>query len=100
MRIFVTGHRGYIGSHLVELLREEGFHVVGCDLNLFESCESYAPVPPREERIKDVRDVTPRDLDGIDAVMHLAAISNDPMGDLDEQLTLDVTGPSSSGARP
>lgn len=90
MRIFVTGHRGYIGSHLVELLREEGFHVVGCDLNLFENCESYAPVPPSEELIKDVRDVTPRDLDGIDAVMHLAAISNDPMGDLDEQLTLDV----------
>jgi nucleoside-diphosphate-sugar epimerase len=90
LRVFVTGHRGYIGSHLVELLREEGFHVVGCDLNLFDDCESYTRVPPHEELVKDVREVTPRDLDGIDAVMHLAAISNDPMGDLDEQLTRDV----------
>jgi nucleoside-diphosphate-sugar epimerase len=90
LRVFVTGHRGYIGSHLVELLREEGFHVVGCDLNLFDNCESYTRVPPNEELVKDVREVTPRDLDGIDAVMHLAAISNDPMGDLDEELTRDV----------
>ena len=90
MKVFVTGYRGYIGSHLVDVLREEGFHVVGCDLNLFEDCEWYAPTPPNEELVKDVRDVTPRDLDGIDAVMHLAAISNDPMGDLDEQLTRDV----------
>ena len=90
MRVFVTGHRGYIGSHLVEALREEGCHVVGCDLNLFDNCEWYPSTPPNEELVKDVRDVNPRDLDGIDAVMHLAAISNDPMGDLDEQMTRDV----------
>jgi nucleoside-diphosphate-sugar epimerase len=90
LKVFVTGHRGFIGSHLVDVLREEGHHVVGCDLNLFQGCEWYPPTPSHEELVKDVRDVTPRDLDGIDAVMHLAAISNDPMGDLDEQLTLDV----------
>jgi nucleoside-diphosphate-sugar epimerase len=90
LKVFVTGHRGFIGSHLVDVLRQEGFHVVGCDLNLFEDCEFYPPTPANEELVKDVRDVTPRDLDGIDAVMHLAAISNDPMGDLDEQLTWDV----------
>ncbi len=90
MKVFVTGHRGYIGSHLVDVLREEGVHVVGCDLNLFEHCEWYSRTPSNEELAKDVRDVTVRDLDGIDAVMHLAAISNDPMGDLDEQLTRDV----------
>lgn len=55
MRIFVTGHRDYIDSHLVELLREEGFHVIGCDLNLFDNCESFARVPANEELVKDVR---------------------------------------------
>jgi nucleoside-diphosphate-sugar epimerase len=90
VKVFVTGHRGYIGSHVVDVLREEGCHVVGCDLNLFDNCEAYAPARPNEELVKDVREVTPQDLDGIDAVMHLAAISNDPMGDLDEGLTRDV----------
>ena len=90
MKVFITGHRGYIGAHLVELLREQGFHVVGCDVNLFRNCEAYAAVPPHEELVKDVREVTPEDLEGADAVMHLAAISNDPMGDLDETLTLDI----------
>jgi nucleoside-diphosphate-sugar epimerase len=90
VKVFVTGHRGYIGTHLVDVLREEGHHVVGCDLNLFDDCEFYPRTPANEEQLKDVRDVTPRDLDGVDAVMHLAAISNDPMGDLDEELTRDV----------
>jgi nucleoside-diphosphate-sugar epimerase len=90
MRIFVTGHRGYIGSHLVDVLKQEGHAVVGCDLGLFDGCQWEPLVVPDLELAKDVRDVDARDLDGSDCVMHLAAISNDPMGDLDPRITFDV----------
>ena len=90
MNIFLTGHRGYIGAHLVDLLKRHGHSVTGCDLGLFDGCAWETPVRPDRELIKDVRDVTLRDLDGHDCVMHLAAISNDPMGDLDPEITLRV----------
>ena len=90
MKIFVTGHRGYIGSHLVDVLKQEGHAVVGCDLKLFEGCNWEPMVDPDVELVKDVRAVEAGDLDGCDCVMHLAAISNDPMGDLDAQLTFDI----------
>ena len=90
MKVLVTGHRGYIGAHLVGLLKEAGHHVTGCDLDLFEGCAWETLIPPDREIVRDVRALTLRDLEGQDCVMHLAAISNDPMGDLDEQLTRDV----------
>ena len=90
MNIFVTGHNGYIGVHLVELLQAAGHTVTGCDLNLFQGCQ-WEPLPtPHRELLRDVRDLTADDLCGHDAVCHLAAISNDPMGDLDPELTLSV----------
>ena len=90
MRVLVTGHRGYIGAHLVEVLQQAGHRVVGCDLGLYDGCE-WAPVPvPERELRRDVRELAEADLDGIDVVCHLAAISNDPMGDLDEELTLAI----------
>lgn len=92
MRVLVTGHRGYIGAHLVDLLMHEGHHVCGVDLNLFEGCDWSESVRPSEERIVDFRSLTPSDLEGFDVVCHLAAISNDPMGDLDEALTTEVNG--------
>jgi nucleoside-diphosphate-sugar epimerase len=90
MRVFLTGHRGYIGAHLVRLLKEAGHYVVGCDLDLFEGC-SWEPLPePDRSIVGDIRSLTPRDLEGFDCVMQLAAISNDPMGDLDPEITRDI----------
>lgn len=90
MKIFVTGHRGYIGCHLVDVLKQEGHTVVGCDLGLFDGCGWEPVVRPDVELTKDVRKLAAADLQGCDAVMHLAALSNDPMGALDSKLTLDV----------
>jgi nucleoside-diphosphate-sugar epimerase len=90
MRVFVTGHQGFIGTHLVDLLKQEGHTVIGCDLNLFEGCEWDPMTRPDRALVKDVRKVEPADLAGCDCVMHLAAISNDPMGDLNAQITFDV----------
>jgi nucleoside-diphosphate-sugar epimerase len=90
MRVLVTGHKGYIGTHLVDLLKHHGHTVTGVDLDLFRGCEWELPVAADTELIADVRTIDRRVLDGHDAVCHLAAISNDPMGDMDEQLTLSV----------
>ena len=88
MKVFVTGHQGFIGTHLVDLLKQEGHTVVGCDLNLFEGCNWEPMVKPDRELVKDVRKIEANDLDGCDCVMHLAAISNDPMGALNAQTHL------------
>src|SRR5262245_32541765 len=90
MNVFVTGHRGYVGAHLVGLLKQAGHQVTGCDLNLFDGCAWQELVQPDREMVRDVRMLTPRDLEGYDCVMHLAAISNDPMGDLDPEITRDI----------
>jgi nucleoside-diphosphate-sugar epimerase len=90
MNVFVTGHRGYIGAHLVPLLQAAGHRVTGCDLDLFAGC-AWDEMPKADvELVRDVRTLTPRDLDGYDCVMHLAAISNDLMGDLDPEITRDI----------
>ncbi len=91
MRVLVTGHHGYIGSILVPLLVGAGHDVVGLDTYLYEGCdfgEELAPAVPAIRR--DVRDVTAAELDGFDAVLHLAALSNDPTGDLNPECTYAV----------
>ena len=90
MKVFVTGHRGFIGAHLVDVLKRGGHTVIGCDLKLFDGCNWEPLVEPDYDLIKDVRMIEARDLDGCDCVMHLAAISNDPMGELNAQLTFDI----------
>jgi len=90
MKILVTGHRGYIGPHLVKLLKEAGHHVTGVDIGYFEGC-NWESLPAADREINaDFRSLAEKDLEGFDCVCHLAAISNDPMGDLDEKLTYDT----------
>lgn len=86
MRVLVTGHDGYIGTVLTPLLQEAGHEVVGLDTGFYSS-GSMGPVPSVRAIIADVRDVGPSDLAGFEAVVHLAALSNDPLGDLDPDLT-------------
>ena len=87
MKVFVTGHQGYIGTHLVDLLKQTGHTVTGCDLGLFDGCAWEEVVPADRDLPKDSRDITLKDLDGHDCVMHLAAISNDPMGEVNAAAT-------------
>lgn len=87
MKVLVTGHNGYIGPHLVKLLQNGGHRVTGVDLNLFEDCPWEKMPQPDVEIIKDYRLLTLEEIAGHDCIMHLAAISNDPMGDLIEELT-------------
>jgi nucleoside-diphosphate-sugar epimerase len=90
VRVLVTGHRGYIGVETVPALRAAGHEVVGLDTGLYDLCDFAAP--PDEVPVVDVdlRDVMASDLSGFDAVIHLAALSNDPLGDLDPALTYDI----------
>jgi nucleoside-diphosphate-sugar epimerase len=91
LRLLVTGHEGYIGRVLVPLLLEAGQAVVGLDVDLYRGCEFGGEQPQPVEWIrKDVRDVDVNDLRGFDAVVHLAALSNDPLGDLDASLTYEI----------
>lgn len=90
MKVFVTGHNGYIGVHLVQLLKDAGHHVTGCDINLFEGCEFESFTKPDNELIKDIRDLTVNELRGYDCIMHLAAISNDPMGEMNPDITFSI----------
>lgn len=92
MRILVTGHEGYLGSVLVARLLDAGHDVVGLDVGYYAS-GTLGPVPPAVTALRvDLRDVTTEDLAsvGADAVMHLAALCNDPLGNLDPELTYDV----------
>jgi nucleoside-diphosphate-sugar epimerase len=90
MRILLTGHKGYIGSVAGPMLLEAGHEVVGLDADLFAGCDFGEPAQTIPEIRKDLRDLTRADLDGFDGVLHLAALSNDPLGDLDPKLTYDV----------
>jgi nucleoside-diphosphate-sugar epimerase len=90
MKVLVTGHGGYIGSVMTPLLAAAGHEVVGLDTGLFRSFTLGDEAPAVATLAKDVRDVEPSDLAGLDAVIHLAAISNDPVGNLNPELTLDI----------
>ncbi len=90
MRVLVTGHRGYIGSVLVPLLLDHDHEVTGLDSDLFRACTFDGSLIDIPELIGDVRDVEPENLAGFDAVIHLAGLSNDPLGDYNPSLTEDI----------
>ena len=90
MRVLLTGHKGYIGTCLVPLLLKEGFEVTGLDSDLFRECTFDGDIGTIREIIKDVRDVTEKDVEGHDAIIHLAGLSNDPLGDYDPSLTEEI----------
>ena len=90
MKVLVTGHKGFIGTVMVPILLNEGFDVTGIDTDLYRYC-TYGDSPLEVPSIdKDVRDVTKEDLKGFDAIVHLAALSNDPLGDINVDLTYDI----------
>ena len=89
--VLVTGNLGYIGTVLVPLLKARGWHVVGLDTGFFPSDSFYAEEARPDVQLRlDVRDVEPDDLPPVDAVIHLAALSNDPMGAIDPSLTDEI----------
>ncbi|MEW6753859.1 MAG: SDR family oxidoreductase [Candidatus Latescibacterota bacterium] len=90
MRILVTGSQGYIGAVMVPMLVSAGHEVVGSDTDLYAECSFGEPRQDVPTIACDVRDIQPGDLEGFEAVVHLAALSNDPLGDLDPALTYQI----------
>jgi len=90
MKVLVTGHNGYIGSVMMPFLRAAGHEVTGLDTFLYEAC-TIGPDPGAFPALRmDLRDVKAKDVRGFDAVIHLAALSNDPLGNLDSENTYDI----------
>ncbi len=92
MRVLLTGHHGYVGSVMAPMLVAAGHEVVGVDTFLYEG-STFGPeveTPGLVELRKDVRELERRDLDGIEGIIHLAALSNDPLSDINPELTYDI----------
>ena len=87
MKILVTGNKGYIGPVLVELLLQKGYEVIGYDTDFYRHCDLVEYDYLIEQITKDIRDISKQDLKGINAVIHLAGLSNDPLGELAPKLT-------------
>ncbi|PHR10162.1 MAG: UDP-glucose 4-epimerase [Sulfitobacter sp.] len=90
MRVLVTGNLGYIGTVLVAELLDKGYQVVGLDAGYYADCLLGDCVPPDVQILKDIRHINAADFAGVDMVVHLAALSNDPLGELAPGLTEDI----------
>ena len=90
MKVLVTGNRGYMGSVLCGELLNQGFEVVGLDADFYTGCDFFYARCCILQISKDIRNVSKDDIVGFDAIIHLAALSNDPMGELNPQLTHDI----------
>lgn len=90
MKVLITGHQGYLGTVMVPILKAQGHDVVGLDAGFFADCV-LGPTPSDPPTLAvDLRDVTVDQLTGLDAVIHLAALSNDPLGALSPDITYDI----------
>ena len=95
MKVLITGNLGYVGSVLSQYLKECNFQVSGLDSGYYADCQL---IPDHEDvptKIKDIRDATVEDFHDFDAVIHLAALSNDPIGELNSSLTFQINGDAS-----
>jgi nucleoside-diphosphate-sugar epimerase len=90
VKVLVTGHNGYVGSVMRVVLAERGHEVHGLDTDLFRSCLMGPPPPDVPGRRCDLRDVVQEDFEGFDAVVHLAALCNDPLGNMNPELTFEI----------
>ncbi|PSB20857.1 SDR family NAD-dependent epimerase/dehydratase [Phormidesmis priestleyi ULC007] len=90
MRVLLTGHRGYIGTVMTPMLLAAGHEVVGIDTDLYQRCTFGDGFPTIPTIQKDIRDVVAADINGFEAILHLAGLSNDPLGDLNPSLTFDI----------
>ena len=90
MKVLVTGNKGYIGSVLTDLLTGKGYGVTGLDSNYYQGCEYETLRTSIRQIHKDIREVDSEDLEGFNAVIHLAALSNDPIGELKPNPTLGI----------
>lgn len=90
MKVLVTGHEGYLGAVMTRVLTEAGHDVVGLDTKLFEGCDFNGAPDPVPHLVADVRDVAGRQVEGFDAIIHLAALCNDPLGSMNPEATYDI----------
>lgn len=90
MKVLVTGSRGYVGTYLTKYLSESDLKVFGTDIGYFSGCNLSSIEDEVTTIVKDIRDFDTEDLVGFDAIVHLAALSNDPVGELDESITFDI----------
>jgi nucleoside-diphosphate-sugar epimerase len=90
MKVLITGHQGYIGVEMVTVFRELGYDVTGLDVGYYNECDFRSPPDPVATLAIDLRDVKAEHLRGFDAVLHLAALSNDPLGNVNPDITYDV----------
>lgn len=89
--VMVTGNLGYIGNVMVPFLIEKGYDVIGYDCGYYEDCYLVQTKQAvKKQIVKDIRDASPEDFEGVDYVIALAGLSNDPLGDLNESLTYDI----------
>ena len=90
MKILITGDRGYIGSILSQVLQERSYEVIGYDIDYYQGTDLYPINRPYRQITKDLRLISPEDVKDIDAIVHLAGLSNDPLGELNPNLTEDI----------